>query len=99
MKTRVELDQAVADFIRSLAPGPRRKLRAALHELEQDRGDFLPLEGELTGYWRLRVGNYRVIVRFYMAGRQRVARCVFAERRSIVYALLAELLAGSDPPN
>ena len=57
MKTRVELGPQVADFVRSLAPEPRQRLRTALRALEKDHGDLRPLEGDLTGYWRLRVGS------------------------------------------
>jgi len=63
MKTRVELDPQVADFVRSLAPKPRRRLRESLRGLEEQKGDLQQLEGDLTGYARLRVGSYRVIVR------------------------------------
>jgi len=97
MKTRVELDPQVADFLRALAPEPRQRLRAALHDLEQEKGDLLALEGDLTGYWRLRAGAYRVVVRFRADRGQRIARCVFAEQRSVVYALFAELLTGQGP--
>lgn len=40
MKTKVELDPQVAEFVRSLAPEPRKRLREALHGLEQDKGDL-----------------------------------------------------------
>jgi mRNA-degrading endonuclease RelE of RelBE toxin-antitoxin system len=95
MKTRVELDPQVVDFVRSLAPEPRRHLRAALRALEREGGDLQPLEAEVSGYWRLRVGSYRVVVRLAVERRTRIARCVFAERRSVVYELLAELLSGA----
>jgi len=39
MKARVELDRQVADFLRSLAPDPRKELRAALRGLQEHRGD------------------------------------------------------------
>jgi len=94
MKTRVELDPQVADFVRSLAPEPRQRLRTALRALEKDHGDLCPLEGDLTGYWRLRVGNYRVVIRIQANRDQQIARCIFAERRSIVYELFAELITG-----
>jgi len=92
MKVGVELDPQVADFVRSLAPDPRKRLRQALHDLEAEKGDLKQLEADLTGYARLRVGGYRLLVRFYAEGGQRVARCVFAERRPVVYELFAEIL-------
>ncbi len=94
MNIRVELDPQVAAFVRALAPEPRKRLRAALRGLEQEKGDLKQLEAELAGYTRLRVGSYRIVVRFYAQGGQRVARCVFAEKRSIVYELFSEILRG-----
>ena len=35
-----------------------------------------------------------LLIRFYAEGGQRVARCVFAERRPVVYDLFAEILRG-----
>jgi hypothetical protein len=46
MKARVELDAQDADFLRSLAPDPRKELRAVLRRLEDERGDLKLLEGE-----------------------------------------------------
>ena len=92
MKTRVELDPQVADFVRSLAPEPRRRLRDGLRGLEKESGDLKQLEADLAGYVRLRVGRHRVIVRFYSEAGERVARCVFAERRAVVYELFSEIL-------
>jgi len=78
----------VAGFVRSLAPEPRRQLRLAIRSLARGREDVRALEGELAGYWRLRVGSYRVIVWRSAT----VIECVFAERRSIVYEVFAEEL-------
>jgi len=96
MKTRVELDPQVVAFVRSLAPEPRRRVRLALRGLEEERGDLKQLEGELAGYARLRIASYRVIVRFYAQEGKRVARCIFAERRNVVYELFAEILRGEE---
>jgi mRNA-degrading endonuclease RelE of RelBE toxin-antitoxin system len=94
MKTKVELDPQVADFVRSLAPEPRKRVRQALRNLENESGDIKQLEAELAGYARLRVGFYRVVIRFYSERGQRVARCVFAERRAVVYELFWKTLHG-----
>ena len=85
----VKLSKQVARFIQSLAPEPRRKLRLALKSLSRGRGDIKALEGPLLGYYRLRVGSYRVLL-FYTASNQ--VECVFAEHRSIVYEIFAEAL-------
>ena len=94
MKARVELDPQVVDFVRSLAPEPRRRVRAGLRRLEEEKGDLKQLEADLTGYARLRVGSYRVIIRFYGDRGERVARCVYAERRAVVYEMFSEILRG-----
>ena len=40
-------------------------MREGLRRLEEEKGDLKQLEADLTGYARLRVGSYRVIIRFY----------------------------------
>ena len=78
----------VADFLGGLAPEPRHQLRLAIRSLARGRGDLRALEGVLAGYWRLRVGSYRVI----LWRSATVVECAFAERRSIVYEIFAEEL-------
>jgi mRNA interferase RelE/StbE len=78
----------VAAFLRSLPPEPRRQLRLAIRSLARGRGDVKALEGDLAGYWRLRVGSSRVI----LWQSATVIECVFAERRSIIYEVFAEEL-------
>jgi mRNA-degrading endonuclease RelE of RelBE toxin-antitoxin system len=95
MKTRIELDPQVVQFVRSLAPEARLLVRRAIRTLEREQGDLKPLEEQLAGYWRLRVGNYRVIIRFFSVKGERVARCVYAERRSVIYELFAALQGAS----
>ena len=58
--------------------------------LQAEQGDIKQLEGELAGWCRLRIQSYRVIFRYEMEGSERVARCVFGERRALVYELFAE---------
>ncbi len=78
------------DFVRTQAPEPRRLLRNALRELASEKGDLRPLEGPLQDYCRLRVGAYRVILRY---ATPKTIACVFAERRSIAYETFAESMA------
>jgi hypothetical protein len=44
------------------------------------------------GSYRLRVGRYRVVFRCAAKGRSRVVRREFAEERSLVYQIFAELV-------
>ena len=77
-----------------LLPIRSKELGAALRGLEDAGGDLKALEGELAGFVRLRVGHHRIIVQFLSEPGQRVARCVYAERRSVIYELFAEILRG-----
>jgi mRNA-degrading endonuclease RelE of RelBE toxin-antitoxin system len=85
----VRLAPQVVAFVGRLPPEPRRRLRLALRDLAQGKGDVKPLEGPLQDYCRLRVGPYRVILSY---GKSQVIECVFAERRSIVYEVFADAL-------
>ena len=87
---KVELSPQVVEFVRRLAPEPRRMLRQALRGLAKDRGDIKVLEGPLDGYCRLRVHGYRVVFCYAEQGK---IQCVFAERRSIVYEVFAHVLS------
>lgn len=84
----IKVSVQVAEFCRSLAPEPRRELRLAIRALGNNHGDVKALEGDLTGYWRLRVGSYRII----FSRKALTIECIFAERRSIIYEVFAEEL-------
>ena len=94
---KVEIEQQVVDFIRGCAPHPRKVLREALRALAQEKGDIRPLEGPLQDYYRLRVGSYRVIFRYAVEHHRSSIRCVFAERRSIVYEVFERMLTEEAP--
>jgi mRNA-degrading endonuclease RelE of RelBE toxin-antitoxin system len=93
MTTRVIVTARVRDFSRSLAPEPRRKLWRAIRELAGDKGDVKLLEGQLSGCWRLRTGNVRVIFEAKAIGGAREIFCFYANYRSVVYVILEQLLA------
>jgi mRNA-degrading endonuclease RelE of RelBE toxin-antitoxin system len=93
MKTRVIVTARVRDFLRSLAPEPRRKLWRAIKELADDKGDVKLLEEKLSGFWRLRVGKVRVIYEIKVGGGTREIICFYANYRSVVYVILEQLLA------
>ena len=87
---KVELEQQVVDFIRSLAPEPRRAIRRSLKNLDNEEGDIRALEGELEGFYRLRVLRYRIIFFYHVRGKSRIIRCVYAAPRGIVYEVFAQ---------
>jgi mRNA interferase RelE/StbE len=78
----------VAKWLRNLPPDPKRRVRAALKGLESWQGDIKPLQGELEGFYRLRVGGYRIVCR--MTNRSLV-RLEYAETRDVVYEAFRQL--------
>jgi len=87
---RIEISAQVRSFVQSGAPEPRKQLRAALRDLARERGDVEYLEGPLKDYFRLRVGAYRIIFQYSPSGK--IIRCIFAERRDIIYEIFEKLL-------
>lgn len=74
-------------MVRQLPPEPKRKVRAALAELQQNPDLGEPLEHELTGMRRVRVGQIRIVHRASAAGIEFIA---IGPRPSIYMALERE---------
>ena len=91
MRTEVQWSKQVQNFVGSLAPEPKKKLRSVIRGLAEDRGDTKPLVDELTGYNRLRVGEFRVIYREAFEKGKAVRKCLFAERRDVVYEIFRKM--------
>ena len=72
----------VVEFARRLAPEPRRAVSQALAGLGRERGDICTLEGNLSGYYRLRVGRYRIIFNY---SPDDAIEAIFIEERDLVY--------------
>jgi len=91
MTLKVVVKEPVYDFARRLAPEPRRALKKALKGLRQEKGDIRALEQALSGYYRLRVGKFRLIFRYADA---ETIDAIFIEERGVVYEIFeAEFLA------
>ena len=93
MKTKVRVEAQVEEFVKSLAPDPRRRLRQAIKGLAGGRGDIKRLEGNLAGYSRLGIAGCRVLFRERSEHGTRIIDCIFAERRAVVYEIFVRLLA------
>ena len=80
---RVLLLPKTADVVRQLPPERKRKVRAALAELLRDPDLGEPLERELTGMRRIRVGQLRIVYRVSALAIEIVAigprRSIYAE--------------------
>jgi mRNA-degrading endonuclease RelE of RelBE toxin-antitoxin system len=92
MKADVQWSEQVAQFVASLAPDPKKRLRAGIRGLGDDRGDTKDLVDDLIGYRRLRVGQFRMIYREDFEDGQAVRKCLFAERRNVVYEMFAAMV-------
>ena len=82
MSYRVKIREQVWKFYARLGPQDRRAVKRALLQLATERGDIRSLRDRLDGYYRLRVGTYRVIFR-YLEGR--VIECVYMNDRALIY--------------
>jgi len=89
---KIEVSGQVLAFIHQLAPEPRKMVRLALKKLATGQGDVRALEADLAGFYRLRITRYRIIFHYVFKGGQRILRCEFAEERSLVYQLYAEMV-------
>ncbi|MEM0967298.1 MAG: hypothetical protein AAGJ81_14220 [Verrucomicrobiota bacterium] len=77
----VELSDQGVEYVRGLPPVPNKRIRAALKSLAKIEGDLMDLEHPLDGYCRLRVYQFRIILKIH----QKKIDCIFIERKSLVY--------------
>ena len=82
----------VRTFVAGLPPAPKKKVRAALRALADDRGDMRALVDDLIGYHRLRVGPFRVIYREAFEKGRPARKCLFAYRRDVVYEIFRKMV-------
>ena len=85
---RISASEQVAGWLRGLPPEPKRRVRAALRQLGDWRGDIKALRGELEGFYRLRVGGYSIVCR--RAGGQTIL-LEYADTRDAVYETFRQL--------
>ena len=55
------LDKKAADFLRKSDKSLRERLIQKINVLSTNPRSGIPLTGNLTGLWKLRIGDYRVI--------------------------------------
>ncbi len=67
MTWTIEFEQAAAKEFKKLDPATRRRIRAYFEQRvlgpQGPRTYGKPLKGALAGFWRYRIGNYRVVCR------------------------------------
>ena len=90
---KVSASEQVQVWLQGLPPEPRGRVRRALKALAQDRAralDLKPLRRDLEGFYRLRVGDYRIV---YHLERGRQLRLDYADIRDVVYDTFRTLRA------
>jgi mRNA interferase RelE/StbE len=80
---KVLVSEQIVSRLRTLHPDHRKDIRSALRDLAKGKGDVKELEGRLAGFYRLRIGRYRVVFRY----QDKHVEAIFLEQRSIVYEL------------
>lgn len=92
MKTKVTLDDQPLDFIRRQPPDTKRALREALRAVESRQAFPIPLEDDLEGFYKVRVGDYRLILQSVPGDSGPGFRVLFAERRRFAYVLFSQIM-------
>jgi len=85
----VRLSRQVYDYVSQLPPVPKRRVRAAIKGLANLEGDIIDLERQLEGYCRLRIYQFRIILKIH----PKRVDCLFIERRNLVYDLFEASLS------
>ncbi|HZF00584.1 MAG TPA: hypothetical protein VE344_01685 [Methylomirabilota bacterium] len=87
---KISASDQVKDWLAALPPQSKIRVRQALRGLEKGRGDIRPLEKELSGWCRLRVGGLRII---YKTLPGQILLLEYADTRDAVYENFLEVLA------
>ena len=85
---RILASDQVAKWLRNSPPEPKQRVRAAFRRLERWQGDIKPLRGQLEGFYRLRVGGYRIVCRMISKS---LVQLEYADTRDVVYEAFRQL--------
>ena len=89
----ISASEPVQLWLQGLPAGTRQRVRRELKALAGGRADKLdlkPLRGELEGFYRLRIGDYRVV---YHLEPGPMVRLDYADLRDVVYDVFRRLRA------
>lgn len=90
---KISASDQVQAWTQRLSPETKRRVRAKLKLLSLEKADAKALERELSGYYRLRVGGYRIIFRCMKGKSGPECFRAFAESRDVVYEQFAAILS------
>jgi mRNA interferase RelE/StbE len=94
MRYRLRVPDETADFLRSLHPEIKRKMRAALNIIVSEPGAGKSLLDELRGLNSFRVGTFRII---YKIASKRIIEIVAIGPRRTIYEETYRLLKKTPP--
>jgi mRNA-degrading endonuclease RelE of RelBE toxin-antitoxin system len=80
----------VRRWVIALPPDTKKRVRAALHGLQNGRGNIKALQGELEGFCRLRIEGLRIV---YSQHRGQIIRLEYADSRDVVYETFLKILS------
>jgi mRNA-degrading endonuclease RelE of RelBE toxin-antitoxin system len=86
---RILASEPVQRWLVALPPETKKRVRAALRELQQGRGDIKALHGELEGFCRIRIDGLRIV---YSQHRGQIIRLEYADSRDLVYETFLKVL-------
>ena len=90
---RISASEPVQLWLQGLPPGTKQRVRRELKALAGGRAgrlDLKPLRRELEGFYRLRIGDYRIVYRLEPGP---MVRLDYADLRDVVYDLFRQLRA------
>ena len=86
---KILASEPVQRWLVALPPETKKRVRAALRELQNGRGDAKALRGELEGFCRLRIDGLRIV---YSQHRGQIIRLEYADSRDVVYETFLKVL-------
>ena len=92
---KILASEPVQRWLVALPPETKKRVRAALRELQNGRGDIKALRGELEGFCRLRIDGLRIV---YSEHRGQIIRLEYADRRDVVYETFLKVLHEREHP-
>lgn len=87
MVSKIEWHPAAFDDVARIGEADRRRIRDALADLaklDDARLRLVPYTGSLKGYWKLRIGDYRLVCRIERRAGQTII-VIHLAHRSVVY--------------
>ena len=87
---KISASEQVQSWLVALPPDAKKRVRRALRDLENGKGDICALRNELDGFNRLRVGGMRIV---YSQHPGRIIRLEYADTRDVIYENFLRVLA------